>query len=191
MVVKRRGSDRTPAGRMRALAELYAELPQMQCQGLCSDSCYSLVQTPLERRYVQVNTGVRLGLVQAPPTACPALGMLNRCAVREFRPMICRLWGMTAGMRCQYGCVPEGGFLSAQQTYEFLARVADLDGDEGLAARLREPFEVDAERAERMMLALQRRRDVDYDRRVQAAENPLFMVAPGRFVRERPRGGRW
>jgi Fe-S-cluster containining protein len=186
-----RGSGRTAEGRMRALAELYERLPQMHCQGLCADSCYSLVQTRLEQQYVLAQTGVRLGLVQTPPTACPALGVLNRCTVREARPMICRLWGMTAGMRCQYGCEPEGGVLSAQQTYEFLAQVAELDGDVQEAARLREPFRADPEAAERAMLAAQRQRDLDYEQRVRSAANPVFVVRPGRLSKERPRGGRW
>lgn len=173
---------------MAALAELYRQLPTMHCQGLCADSCYSLAQTPLEQRYVLAETGVRLGLVQTPPTACPALGMLNRCQVREVRPMICRLWGMTPGMRCQYGCEPEGGFLTGQQTYEFLAQVAELDGDVEGARRMREPFEVDPERAETMLVVLQRERDLDFEDRVRRARNPVFLVGPGRFTRERPRG---
>lgn len=177
---------------MAALAALYEQLPAMQCQGLCADSCYSLAQTGLEQAYVRERTGVELGLVQTPPTACPALGLLNTCTVYESRPMICRLFGMTSGMRCQYGCVPEGGFLTARQFYEFLAQVADLDGDPELAAQMREPFEVDPERAERMMMAWQRGRDLAYEDRVRrAGDTALFMLSPGRFSKQRPRSGRW
>jgi Fe-S-cluster containining protein len=186
------GRGRLPGekARQEALAALYEELPAMNCQGLCSDSCYSLVQTGLEQRFVRDRTGVELGLVQAPPTACPALTMLNQCGVYEVRPLICRLWGMTSGMRCQYGCEPQGGFLTAEQMYEFLARAAEIAGDPEEAKRLRAPFEVDPERAEKMMMMLQRERDLDYERRVRTAKNPVFMVGPGRFVKERPRGGR-
>jgi len=186
-----RGWPKDQGAAAEALEALYAELPAMQCQGLCSDSCYSLGQTRLEQQLVRDRTGVELDLVQAPPTACAALTMLNRCGVYDVRPMICRLWGMTAGMRCQYGCEPEGGFLTGRQTYEFLARVAELDGDPEAAARFREPFERDPERAERMLLALQRGRDLDYERRVASAKNPVFVVAPGRVSKSRPRRGRW
>lgn len=165
--------------RREALEALYAELPQMRCEGLCSDSCYSLAQTPLEQELVRERTGVELDLVQVPPTACPALTMLNRCGVYEVRPMICRLWGMTPGLRCQYGCEPEGGFLSAQQTYEFLARAAELDGDVALARQMREPFEQDPGHAEQVMLALQRDRDLEYQRRAQQAVNPVYLVGRG------------
>ncbi len=186
------GFDRSQSARFQALAALYAELPRMQCQGLCSDSCYSLAQTPLEQAYVRSRTGVQLGLVQAPPTACPALGMLKTCTVYEARPMICRLWGMTPGMRCQYGCEPEGGYLTGRQTYEFLARAADLSGDARTARMMREAFERDPERAERMMLALQRERDLEYEDKVRrAGETAWFAVGPGQFSRTRPRGGHW
>lgn len=191
MTMKDRGRGAAGKGRLQALAALYAELPAMACQGLCADSCYSLVQTELERTFVRDRTGVELDLVQAPPTACPALTMLNQCGVYEARPMICRLWGMTPGMRCQYGCEPAGGFLTARQTYEFLARAAELAGDHESAARMRAPFQVDPERAEQMMMALQRERDLEYERRVSGAKNPVFVVSRGRFSKERPRRGRW
>lgn len=164
----------------------------MQCQGLCADSCYSLAQTSLERDHVREQTGVVLGLTQAPPLACPALSMLNRCGVYGSRPMICRLWGMTVGMRCQYGCEPEGGFLSGRQFYEFLARVAELDGDPEVAREMREPFEQDPEGAERRMLAWQRRRDLKYDDQVRrAGDTAVFVVRPGALSKKQPRGGRW
>lgn len=189
-MVKRggRGWDKSPAAKFQALADLYAELPVMECQGLCADSCFSLEQTRLERAYVRHGTGVELGLVQVPPSACPALGLLNRCTVREFRPLVCRLWGMTAGMRCQYGCVPVGGFLSAAQAYEFVARVTELDGDPVAADRLRAVFAADPEGADRVMLGLQRERDLQHADRVRRARNPVFLLGPGRLSKERPRG---
>lgn len=178
--------------RFAALAALYAELPAMACAGLCSDSCFSLVQTGLERDYTQARTGVRLDLVQVPPMACPALTMLNQCGVYTYRSMICRLWGMTPGMRCQYGCEPEGGFLTGRQTYEFLARAADLAGHDELAAQLRQPFQDDPERAENILMMLQRGRDLEYDDRVRkAGDRAVYLIGQGRLTKERPRGGRW
>jgi Fe-S-cluster containining protein len=190
---KRRASaDRSPEGARSALLALYAELPTMQCQGLCADSCYSLVQTSVERDLVADVTGVRLALVQTPLTACPALGMLKTCTVYEVRPLICRLWGMTPGMRCQYGCVPEGGFLSAEQTYGFLARAAELAGDTATAEQMRAVFRDDPVLAERMMMRLQRERDLKYEDKVRrAGTTALFVTGPGQISKNRPRGGRW
>jgi Fe-S-cluster containining protein len=186
----RKPSGRWPQVTVDALEALYAELPAMQCQGLCSDSCFSLVQTPLERDYVANRTGVQLQLVQTPPTACKALGMLGTCTVYEVRPLICRLWGMTAGMRCQYGCQPEGGFLSAQQVYEYLARAAELAGDPALAEEMREPFRRDPDQAERMMRKFQRERDLDYEDRIRAAgASAMFITRAGQLTRDRPSSG--
>ena len=42
---------------------------------------------------------------------CEALTEGRRCAVYEMRPMVCRLWGAVEGMKCPFGCVPEGGWL--------------------------------------------------------------------------------
>ncbi len=187
-----RGPDRSEKGRQEALLALYAELPKMVCQGLCSDSCSSLVQTRLERDLIAERTGVRLQLVQRPPAPCAALTMLNQCGVYDTRPMICRLWGMTSGLRCQYGCEPEGGYLTGQQFYEFLARAAELAGDPREAARMREPFRRNPERAERMMLSWQRHRDLDYADKVRrAGDAATFVVGPGRLSKRRPRGGTW
>lgn len=189
---KRASADRSPAGARSALLALYAELPRMQCQGLCSDSCYSLVQTAVERDLVADVTGIELDLVQAPPSACPALGVLKTCLAYEVRPLICRLWGMTPGMRCQYGCVPEGGFLTAEQTYGFLARAAELAGDDATAEKMREVFRTNPELAEKMMLRLQRERDLAYEDRVRrAGPTAVFVTGPGQLSRKRPRGGRW
>jgi Fe-S-cluster containining protein len=189
---KRRSADRSPEGARAALLALYEELPTMPCQGLCADSCYSLVQTSVERDLVRDTTGVELKLVQAPPTACPALGMLKTCMVYEVRPLICRLWGMTPGMRCQYGCVPEGGFLTGAQTYGFLARAAELAGDDATATQMREVFRRDPVLAERLMMRLQRERDLAYEDRVRrAGDTAVFLTGPGQFSKKRPRGGRW
>lgn len=188
----RRSADRSPEGAREALLALYAELPAMQCQGLCSDSCYSLVQTPVERDLVADRTGIELKLVQVPPTACPALGMLKTCLAYEVRPLICRLWGMTPGMRCQYGCEPEGGFLTAEQTYGFLARAAEIAGDDATAEQMRAAFRKDPVLAEKVMLRLQRDRDLAYEARVQkAGGRAVFVTGPGQMSKQRPRGGRW
>jgi Fe-S-cluster containining protein len=185
-------ADRSPEGARSALLALYAELPAMQCQGLCSDSCYSLAQTTVERDLVRDVTGIELNLVQVPPSACPALGMLKTCLAYEVRPLICRLWGMTPGMRCQYGCVPEGGFLTGEQTYTFLARAAELAGDDATARRMREAFEMNPALAEGILLRLQRERDLDYEARVQkAGARAVFLTGPGQLTKKRPRGGAW
>jgi Fe-S-cluster containining protein len=157
----KRGAPKTAEAAREALAELYAELPKMQCQGLCADSCASVGMTVLEQRHIRETTGKVLPLAHA-GKLCQALTVLRQCSVYEARPMICRLWGMVPAMRCNYGCQPEGGWLTDRQAYEFLARVAELAGDHAQARAFREPFEVlgDAE-VERQLRGMQKQRDLD------------------------------
>lgn len=43
--------------------------------------------------------------------SCVALGEDGSCGVYAQRPWRCRLWGSVAWQSCQYGCVPQGGFV--------------------------------------------------------------------------------
>jgi Fe-S-cluster containining protein len=120
------------------LDALYAELPTIECRGKCHDSCGPIGMTRLERRRIAaagVDIHVRPG--NGRELACSALTMLNRCSVYAVRPIICRIWGLTKALQCSYGCVPEGGFLTEAQAYEFLARAADIAGETAAAARFR------------------------------------------------------
>jgi hypothetical protein len=134
--------DRRHAARVAALAELYAELPAIECRGLCWDSCSRIPILPVERRHVAAVTGVDIpdGTRAGGPSLCPALTMLGRCGVHEVRPMICRLWGIVDNMPCTFGCVPDGGRLSVADGYEMLARAAEIGGAPDVAREIRHNF---------------------------------------------------
>ncbi len=57
--------------------------------------------------------GMSLPLISAqdakhvPPYDCPALTEEKQCAIYENRPAICRMWGVSEGTPCIYGCDPE------------------------------------------------------------------------------------
>ena len=119
------------------LDALYGELPPMECRGKCTDSCGSVAMTQPENDRIR-RAGVALPLLGAfGAEKCPALTGLGLCSVHPVRPMICRLWGMTARMRCPHGCRPEGGHLTDQQAYYLLARAAEIAGELELANRFR------------------------------------------------------
>lgn len=177
-------SKRNQNSREQALLDLYAELPRMQCQGLCADSCASMGMTVLEQRVIRVRTGRSLPLAHA-GSLCPALTMLRQCSIYEVRPTICRLWGMVPAMRCNYGCTPEGGWLTDAQAYEFLARVAELGGDHEAAEGYRAPFRDDlAPVAGRFLRRLQMERDLSYQRQVKDPRS-IHVATPGRIVPKR------
>ena len=119
-----------------ALAAVYATLPAMRCKGLCHESCFSMAQTGVEQANIEAHTGVRLPLAHA-GKPCDALTVFGSCSVYDVRPTICRLWGLTASMRCPHGCEPWGGHVSDAQAHETLAQVADIAQDPAQADHFR------------------------------------------------------
>lgn len=110
----------TVAEARAALDELYAQLPPIQCKGLCRDSCYNVDASQLERDriaergvqlpepvpgrvWLRLAEGARAAAGDAatgngptdgslPP--CPALSTLGTCRVYDVRPLMCRAFGM-------------------------------------------------------------------------------------------------
>lgn len=98
------------------LESLYAQVPEIGCKGLCTDSC-----GPIDAGLRELTRIARAG-VRLPPHEdavremgskiedyeCPAL-IDGACSVYDVRPMICRVWGASEMLVCPYGCRPEPG----------------------------------------------------------------------------------
>lgn len=103
-------------------AGLYAQVPDVGCKGLCSDSCGPIGMHPYERARIR-RAGVRIPppeealaeLVATGDYTCPAL-VDGRCSVYELRPMLCRVWGASEAMPCPHGCRPAAGRLTEPAT---------------------------------------------------------------------------
>lgn len=88
---------------------MWARIPGVKCQGLCTDSCGPFLMSDDEDRLLQSR-----GYIVPPPRQvlgdpdyrCPAL-VKGRCMVYSDRPTVCRLWGTVARMPCPHGCVPD------------------------------------------------------------------------------------
>jgi Fe-S-cluster containining protein len=128
----------TDLDRVAALDALYAELPSLECRGLCWHSCGPVDMSAAEReRIAELGVTIPGYTVEAADRfratgqveACPALGPFKTCGVHAARPMICRLWGMTENMRCPHGCRPSRE-LSEAEGYEFLDRSRQIGGEE-------------------------------------------------------------
>lgn len=117
------GQDQRLLGDLDAL---YAELPSLECQGLCGEACSFIMMTRVERERIVDGGGPRILMTESP---CPALDFIGRCRVYTQRPMICRLWGVVDDMKCHYGCTPDR-YLTREEGFEFLARVQELTGDQ-------------------------------------------------------------
>lgn len=88
---------------MPTLDQIYAEVPELECQGLCAESCGPIVVGRAERRRIQQRHGVTVLNLQPD---CNALTILRRCSVYPDRPLLCRLWGVVESMPCPWGCTP-------------------------------------------------------------------------------------
>jgi uncharacterized protein len=115
-----------PDKKVEALERLYAELPSLDCQGLCGDCCHFIGMTRLEQGRITQVGGPEIKLWDSP---CPALDFMGRCSVYTRRPLICRLWGVVEDMPCHYGCKPER-YLTNEEGRVFLARVQAIAGEE-------------------------------------------------------------
>lgn len=104
------------------LSELYAQVPVLECRGLCAHSCAQAIDmSEAERAHIAQVHRRRLPPSQdGEPGPCPALTTAGRCAVYADRPMICRLWGVSEGMVCPHGCRPGSAYLDAAQTLTLL-----------------------------------------------------------------------
>jgi hypothetical protein len=120
-----------------ALQELYDQIPPIpDCQGHCWLSCGPTAMSDFERRRIR-DLGIRITrhdeAMKRPETFwCEALGPDGRCLVYGSRPLVCRLWGAVEGLKCPYGCMPEGGWLSDRDGYRLLAEAMRL-GDNGVS----------------------------------------------------------
>jgi hypothetical protein len=108
------------------LDALYAELPRLDCRGLCAESCGPIVTTRVEWQRICRAAGYEpKALVGVDGLTCPLLKD-NRCTVYEVRPLICRLWGLVETMPCLWGCKPER-YLTHEEGLEFLTRAAEIN----------------------------------------------------------------
>lgn len=96
--------------RRRALAHaldaLYAELPQVVCQGKCAEACSSITLTVGEAdRLHQADPQRRA--IRTVNRRCIYLTPSERCSQYAIRPLICRAWGVLERLSCPHGCAPD------------------------------------------------------------------------------------
>lgn len=130
----------TKAQRIRALRELYKQVPRVECKGLCQDACGPIDPPPLELEIMEKRAGkplttrmtgaeVRAAAVNGTLVGrrCGYLSPAGACTVYGDRPMICRIWGAVESMPCHHGCQPVGGrYLSDAEAYELLSRAFEM-----------------------------------------------------------------
>lgn len=113
----------------KALRDLWAEIPSVNCKRECADCCGPIDLSKLERQLIEARSGRKLEVVGD----CMDCSMLTNglCSVYSIRPTICRLWGVVKAMQCPHGCEPER-WVSDKEALEFLLRAMEIgDGEDG------------------------------------------------------------
>jgi len=129
-------SGRTWQELMRQRFEaLYAQVPDVNCKGLCTDSCGPIDMHPYERARIR-RASVRIpspaeaveAWARGEDYRCPAL-VDGACSVYSLRPMICRAWGASEAMPCEHGCRPTSGRLLTDTETRALVEASKRPGE--------------------------------------------------------------
>jgi hypothetical protein len=112
----------------RELDALYAQLPELKCQGYCHDSCGPIAMSLRER--ARIIERARRPITCGEYATCSMLTPERKCGIYDIRPLICRLWGLVKGMPCPYGCRPEGGLIDDAEGVRLLLEADRIGGPE-------------------------------------------------------------
>lgn len=110
----------------RELEQLYAQIPRLDCKGLCPSSCGPIECSERERELIERQAGKPLDVTAA--LSCSMLTDDGRCSVYAQRPMLCRLWGAVERMKCPWGCKPDPGYLTDEQGGRLLRESLRIGG---------------------------------------------------------------
>lgn len=109
----------------KELRDLFAQIPNVNCQGKCANSCGPIGCSALEKTLIEERAGKKL--TTDDDNMCLMLKR-GKCSVYAIRPIICRLWGVVPSMPCPHGCKPEQP-MSDQEGYRIMAQAMELSGD--------------------------------------------------------------
>jgi hypothetical protein len=111
--------------KLRTLQDIYAAIPQLDCQGKCQRSCGVIPLFPVEVELLK-DKGIPAPRCSTTEVTCSALKE-GKCSIYENRPFICRLWGNVPKMPCLWGCKPNR-YLAPQEEKKLLAAMLKLSG---------------------------------------------------------------
>lgn len=125
------------------LAAVYAQLPTIECRGLCHSQCTVVPATDEELAAMQA-----LGGDGRPhkkdKLRCRYLTRSNRCKVYEARPLMCRLYGVAEGLECPHGCKPSR-LLTQEEAARLMDQTYGTDGPRPFVELLRNALRGDGD----------------------------------------------
>jgi hypothetical protein len=182
-------------GQEQALRDLWATLPSIECRGKCWDSCGPIRMSAPEHALTErAGYPIPDSVYDGNASLCPALTFLKQCAVYADRPSICRLWGISEGMPCNYGCVPDGGrLLTDRETWAVLAECFRIAGDTEAADQILDGWSTPERAAATDAMLKEGRESYDFriavhKQRAETRGGVIYVEGPGRLSKEPPRG---
>ena len=94
-------------------------LPTFTCKKGCTSCCGSIMPMTKYEYDAIKEKKVALGVI------CPYITKTG-CSIYTERPLICRMFGLVARMKCSHGCGSDV-MLSDEQEFELLKQMAGLD----------------------------------------------------------------
>lgn len=88
--------------------EIYERIPDINCKGLCHESCGPIAMSPVEEARIESKTRQPAPSIKnvAADFSCCRLDEQKLCSIYTHRPLVCRLFGVVKAMRCPHGCEP-------------------------------------------------------------------------------------
>jgi hypothetical protein len=117
------------------LKDIYKKIPDIECLGLCHQSCTIVPAAKIEIKRAKDRMGGKnpfnpttaLKSLQAGENKIPSCAALkdNRCSIYTARPAICRLYGVSEGLDCPFGCKPKKT-ITKQEAYDIIRETEAL-----------------------------------------------------------------
>lgn len=121
--------------RYKKLTELYKKIPDIDCKGLCHPSCTIVPAAKIEIKRARERMGGKnpfnpiaavRGLKEKDPKIPSCAALKNeKCSIYHARPAICRLYGVSEGLECPFGCKPKKT-ISKQEAYALVREIEAL-----------------------------------------------------------------
>lgn len=118
------------------LDDIYAQIPEVGCKGLCHAACGPILFDRLEMDRLRAVLPV-MPWAEKLTDPCPLLRD-GRCGAYGARPLSCRLFGAVDPMPCPHGCKPAAGRLSQSESARLVHAVGELPGGGELVTMHRE-----------------------------------------------------
>lgn len=112
--------------------DVWSMVPDLKCRGLCTDACTAIGMSHAEHALLPAGfpTVYEMAADMAADVynyKCPLL-IDGRCSKYKVRPLVCRQWGTTESMRCPWGCIPAGGFVSREEAGDLMRVMMEIGG---------------------------------------------------------------